>query len=509
MRNSSKALTGDISDAEKGSELYKKKIKVSRGYLIGFLSFKKVASESTRLKNGAQATKISSIRQRKYFGQLRKPTIYNSVVPDEHEIWRKNECEKSITDSAQIQLGAKQLTYQLRKKMSRIYTPLSSRSGTSSAMAKLNDLTKSEDSIITLPLDKSLGTVSPKKPRNQSDFGGTCRRSISSLAAFVNSNTTKSKNSTEMLLVQNFSSNFGSNLSQKEHVAIESLTSCANKLRNQLRHQTSSLAHYDHDHKNSWPVISMNRYRQTECYENDIKQLSTEVLPQNKIFKPFLSPNTHILCSRKISNGKLPEANQKEIISSQTHRLLCPMTPSHAPHRYQTRRAVSTNSIPKMQPMPQYSIGDPDFFVESSSSPVTMTSNSARHIHTAQQNAFWCGRFMSLHDRFHNDMLDTLVVDDKTYTRFQDNTILTKQTEISPEDTEYIESNAGLQYLSDEEIRRCKKSFIHLGALCVTDEAKQSLWNFQLAFARYRNEKLLLPSGGELEDKTLYSIEKD
>ncbi|POS86237.1 hypothetical protein EPUL_001443 [Erysiphe pulchra] len=126
-------------------------------------------------------------------------------------------------------------------------------------------------------------------------------------------------------------------------------------------------------------------------------------------------------------------------------------------------------------------------------------SSKNRQIYTTQPNSFWCGRFTALHDRFHNDMLETLVIDRKTYTRFQDGTSPSLRTESTLKDSDSPETTAGLQYLNDEETRRCKKSFIHLGALCVTDEAKKSLWNFQLAYARSQGKKQLLPIGGEMD----------
>ncbi|TQS38135.1 hypothetical protein Golomagni_01366 [Golovinomyces magnicellulatus] len=127
-----------------------------------------------------------------------------------------------------------------------------------------------------------------------------------------------------------------------------------------------------------------------------------------------------------------------------------------------------------------------------------LTGNN-RQIHTKQPYSFWCGRFTALHDRFHNDMLEALVIDHKTFSRFQDGTRPPESSGSTVGLNDFIETTTGLQYLNDEETRRCKKSFIHLGALCVTDEAKKSLWNFQLAYARFHGIRQLLPSGGEME----------
>ncbi|RKF78774.1 hypothetical protein GcM1_208029 [Golovinomyces cichoracearum] len=127
-----------------------------------------------------------------------------------------------------------------------------------------------------------------------------------------------------------------------------------------------------------------------------------------------------------------------------------------------------------------------------------LTGNN-RQIHSKQSNSFWCGRFTALRDRFHNDMLEALVIDRKTFSRFQDGTRPPESSGSTVGLNNFIEITTGLQYLNDEETRRCKKSFIHLGALCVTDEAKKSLWNFQLAYARFHGIRQLLPGGGEMK----------
>ena len=41
--------------------------------------------------------------------------------------------------------------------------------------------------------------------------------------------------------------------------------------------------------------------------------------------------------------------------------------------------------------------------------------------------------------------------------------------------------------------------FYTLQSLCVTNEAKQSLWDFQLRFARERKMEACLPDGGKME----------
>ena len=54
------------------------------------------------------------------------------------------------------------------------------------------------------------------------------------------------------------------------------------------------------------------------------------------------------------------------------------------------------------------------------------------------------------------------------------------------------------RFMKEEEEKRNKTVLLHLEALCVTNEARRSLWDWQLAYARtVRNEKYL-PAGGRM-----------
>lgn len=52
----------------------------------------------------------------------------------------------------------------------------------------------------------------------------------------------------------------------------------------------------------------------------------------------------------------------------------------------------------------------------------------------------------------------------------------------------------------ENEEKRCRRAFIHLEALCLTDEAKKSLWEFQQSYARQVACVRLLPVGGSMKD---------
>src|SRR5208282_653547 len=59
-------------------------------------------------------------------------------------------------------------------------------------------------------------------------------------------------------------------------------------------------------------------------------------------------------------------------------------------------------------------------------------------------------------------------------------------------------NNSSVKFVIEDEEKRCKRVFIHLEALCVTNEARESLWKWQLQYARQIGSENLLPSGGKL-----------
>jgi hypothetical protein len=71
---------------------------------------------------------------------------------------------------------------------------------------------------------------------------------------------------------------------------------------------------------------------------------------------------------------------------------------------------------------------------------------------------------------------------------------ITKDDEIDIIDT----CNA---FMTEDGERRIKRVLLHLGGLCLTTEAKRSLWGWQLAFARHERNEKLLPVGGKMTDE--------
>jgi hypothetical protein len=53
-------------------------------------------------------------------------------------------------------------------------------------------------------------------------------------------------------------------------------------------------------------------------------------------------------------------------------------------------------------------------------------------------------------------------------------------------------------FMKEEEEKRNKKVLLHLKALCVTNEARKSLWEWQLGYARAARNEKYLPAGGRM-----------
>jgi hypothetical protein len=144
-----------------------------------------------------------------------------------------------------------------------------------------------------------------------------------------------------------------------------------------------------------------------------------------------------------------------------------------------------------------------------------------RQISTAQPNAYWCGRFQALSDRFRNELLEASL---KEPLKFKEFMTSSSSSSTTPEitgmqinwnkiaisgkpiiyreeiDSETAFHDATEKFLKDEEDRRSKRVFTHLEALCLTPEAKKSLWEWQLAYARKEKKEKLLPLGAKMTD---------
>ncbi|KAK8037969.1 hypothetical protein PG994_014736 [Apiospora phragmitis] len=150
-----------------------------------------------------------------------------------------------------------------------------------------------------------------------------------------------------------------------------------------------------------------------------------------------------------------------------------------------------------------------------------------RHVTGAQSCEYWTGRFMALQDRFHSEMLlpenlTTLItayaershilppppppphppsrtvnistsssIPNLSYpnTRRHNHT-----SSISSPSSNRASRDLDAALLMDED-NRARRVFLHLEALCITKEAKQSLHTWQHNYARRMGKECLLPKG--------------
>lgn len=146
----------------------------------------------------------------------------------------------------------------------------------------------------------------------------------------------------------------------------------------------------------------------------------------------------------------------------------------------------------------------------SSSIHVTDITTLAQQTNSANSNSYWCGRFQSVNDRFHNEVL---LMDLETLREFISDDSpspsppptpppTTKargkaEASTSNEDTQGLAQRPATQKIDDQD-KRSIRVFLHLQGLCTTSEARKSLWEFQLLFARMEGKPHLLPSGGKM-----------
>jgi hypothetical protein len=133
---------------------------------------------------------------------------------------------------------------------------------------------------------------------------------------------------------------------------------------------------------------------------------------------------------------------------------------------------------------------------------------------------YWTGRFVALHDRFQAETLDTesleiLVAAHATRASVASSSHLRggqRSSHLPPSKTTIGLSQVNISskrvsslirradVLNDDD-SRCWRIFRHLEVLCTTTEAKQSLHEWQQAYARRIGRPSLLPQGGSMEGR--------
>jgi hypothetical protein len=93
-------------------------------------------------------------------------------------------------------------------------------------------------------------------------------------------------------------------------------------------------------------------------------------------------------------------------------------------------------------------------------------------IEEAQPDSYWCGRFQSLVDRYHNELLVLDRINIKETMKCEDRTL-------SPSTLTRFEK------LYSDHAGHAKRAFNHLSPLCATDEARESLFQFRKRYNGY------------------------
>jgi len=156
---------------------------------------------------------------------------------------------------------------------------------------------------------------------------------------------------------------------------------------------------------------------------------------------------------------------------------------------------------------------------ESDDMPRALRDNP-RFVSEPQSSQYWSGRFAALHDRFQSELLSpknlyALVssYNSRSVVAASSSTSTAAKTAslIRPSAT----ATAVLQTVGGErqsswdvdtallldEDNRCRRIFLHLEAMCVTREARRSLYAFQQEYARRAGRECLLPRGRTMEDR--------
>jgi hypothetical protein len=136
-------------------------------------------------------------------------------------------------------------------------------------------------------------------------------------------------------------------------------------------------------------------------------------------------------------------------------------------------------------------------------------------IHEAQPVPWWCGRFQSLYDFYSNQMLQSTLVDSEEYQRcvaptpegfvlprlLKDKDKTKEKQSTSADDDPLDDNRLGSSiYLQEDAEKRSRRAFNTLYTYCMNNEAKKSLWDFQLLYARKHDSPNLLPVGGSIKD---------
>lgn len=138
-----------------------------------------------------------------------------------------------------------------------------------------------------------------------------------------------------------------------------------------------------------------------------------------------------------------------------------------------------------------------------------------------QPSAYWCGRFMSLYDKFSAEALTPVPIGSSPHKTQQNICEPTSSPEqpmskprphltrlplstTTPALTQPACTPTTILRLSEED-ERIRRVFRHLETLCETDEARSSLHDWQQAYARYHKRPRVHPPGQSSDSRSIVS----
>lgn len=168
----------------------------------------------------------------------------------------------------------------------------------------------------------------------------------------------------------------------------------------------------------------------------------------------------------------------------------------------------SAGTPPKISPPPRAGFAR---FSRRSTSGSWGAAGDVRQVDRFMPDAYWSGRFMTLYDRYLNESLTDIFLDD---TKVNDPI---KFERLDPHVPELIPSpmeRSQIEYSGngrpnqpktssekddgEDDTPVCLQSFAQLEAMCLTNDARKSLRAFQQAYARKERREALLPLGGTM-----------
>lgn len=145
--------------------------------------------------------------------------------------------------------------------------------------------------------------------------------------------------------------------------------------------------------------------------------------------------------------------------------------------------------------------------------PLPLFTPNLHQIHSANSNSYWCGRFQAICDRFNDETLAANVENLQQYDADSSSsgsstpTADAEEEGYKPKSTlageeswyNFSKKKPKRPHIDAQDERRAR-AFLHLQSLCTTNQARRSLWEFQLEFARIKGKPHLLPRGGKMVD---------